>query len=298
MHQTITLAVLVTSIPLLLASDSRGQRTWEAGIQGELDGMSYRYYLPADYDSSLDYPLVLFLHSAGRWGTDNARHISTPQTVGLIDKTESEYPAILVAPQLPSGSWGPTRTTDNTEELLTQLVDTLSVDTNRLYVTGYSMGGFGSLEYAQSYNAEGRGDLRFAAVAPFSGASLNTSRPGVPEKLLDTPIWLVHGSTDTTVHPDASRDTFRILAGLEPSEPILFTENHLGHPTAIAGKTRYTEIPGRGHGGWFHNYGDNTFYDWMFAQSTAIPEPSTLLLAVISSVPLLLRRKNHFPHFS
>ena len=162
MHQTITLAALVTSISLLLASDSFGQRTWEAGIQGELDGMSYRYYLPADYDSSLEYPLVLFLHSAGRWGTDNARHISTPQTVGLIDKTESEFPAILVAPQLPSGGWGPTRTTDNTEELLTQLVGTLSVDTNRLYVTGYSMGGFGSLEDAQSYNAEKRGDLRFA----------------------------------------------------------------------------------------------------------------------------------------
>ncbi len=160
------------------------------------------------------------------------------------------------------------------------------------------MGGFGSMEYAQRYNAEGLSDLRFAAVAPLSGAFIDTDRPGVPENLRDTPIWMVHGDNDGVVNPDNSRGTYRVLAGLEPLDSINFTENLLGGPTAIAGNTRYTEIPERGHSEWSTIYTSNTFYDWMFAQSTAIPEPSTLLLAGVSSAFLILRRKRHSPDFA
>jgi len=292
MRRTLILVALVSTFFLPAVSYAQS-RTWQEGLEGIFEGMSYRYYLPAGYDESIEYPLVLFLHGSGESGTNNerqvARHISR-----LIAKTESEYPAILVAPQLPSSvGWSPFQPIDKTREILAQLVDTLSVDTSRLYLTGLSMGGFGSMEYAQRYNAEGLSDLRFAAVAPLSGAFIDTSRPGVPENLSDTPTWLIHGSNDGSVSVETSRRTFRVLAGLEPTDPIPFSDTVIfqRNLTAIVGNTRYTELAARGHNIWAPIYRDNIFYDWMFAQSTVVPEPSTLMLAMLSGVALLYRRK-------
>ena len=292
MRLAMTFTALVNAFFLLAIPNSQG-RTWQDGLEGTFEGMSYRYYLPADYDESIEYPLVLFLHGSGRSGTDNERQVS--QNISrLITKTESEYPAILFAPQLPlSVGWSPFQPIDHTSEILAQLVDTLSVDSNRLYLTGFSMGGFGSMEYVQRYNAEELSDLRFAAVAPLSGSFISTGRPGVPEGLLDTPIWLLHGDRDVTVDVESARHTFRVLAGLEPTDPIPFDNavTFLRNRTAIVGNARYTELAGKGHNIRAPVYRDNIFYDWMFAQSIAVPEPSTLLLAAISGVALLFRRR-------
>ncbi|MEM8946902.1 MAG: alpha/beta hydrolase-fold protein [Planctomycetota bacterium] len=279
MQSTLTRLAL-TNVFLCCAVAASQARTWQEGLEGEIDGMSYRYYLPADYDSSKQYPLVLFLHGSGESGTDNDRQVRV-HIGGLIDKTESEYPAVLVAPQLPqSNGWSPFQEIDNTAEMLNSLLSTLSVDTDRLYLTGLSMGGFGSMEYVQRYNAEGVSPLKFAAVAPLSGAFIDTSRPGVPESLRDTPIWLAHGSSDTVVSANTSRNTYRILTGQALDAPITFTDTLLGGPTALSGNTRYTELTGRGHNIWSPIYTDDTFYDWMFAQSIAVPEPHTALLAL------------------
>ncbi len=105
----LTLTLFTCAFFSLVVSDSEGRR-WNDGLEGEIDGMSYRYYLPADYDNSIEYPLVLFLHGSGESGTDNDRQVRFFPTTGLIDKTESEYPAIFVAPQLPrSVGWSPFR---------------------------------------------------------------------------------------------------------------------------------------------------------------------------------------------
>lgn len=283
-------------LTMLLAIGSTAiARSWQEGIEGTIEGMSYRYYLPDGYDSSTEYPLVLFLHGAGESGTDNDRQVRV-HINRLIDKTESEYPAILVAPQLPqSNGWSPFQPIDKTRELLDLLAGTLAVDTDRLYLTGLSMGGFGSMEYVQRYNAEGLSDLDFAAVAPLSGAFIDTSRDGVPEALFETPIWLAHGSSDGIVSVNTSRDTYRVLAGLSPDAPIPFTETLLGGPTAIAGNVRYTELTRAGHNIWSPLYSNNTLYDWMFAQSTAVPEPSTWLLAVLAGLVILLQTRNPPP---
>ncbi len=287
MRQTLILAALVSVSFLTAASNSLG-RTWEVGVEGNLGGMPYRYYLPAGYDSSIQYPLLLFLHGGGEVGTNNINQVRE-HIGGMIDRTESEYPAILVAPQLPPGTpWSPFEPRDHTNELLAQLVSTFSVDTDRLYLTGGSRGGFGSMEYVQRFNGEMLGDLRFAAVAPLSGSFIDTSREGVPENLQETPIWLIHGRRDFVVGANSSRITFRALAGLESSDPIPFTENLFGGPTAIAGNTRYSEVTGGGHSNvWAPVYNNPLFYDWMFAQSRAIPEPSTLVLAVILGLPYM-----------
>ena len=228
---------------------------------------------------------------SGESGTDNRRQVNV-HIGGLIDKTESEYPAIFVAPQLPrSNGWSPFQPIDNTFEMLTHLVDSYSVDMDRLYITGLSMGGFGSMEYAQYYNGEGLSDFRFAAVAPLSGAFIDTRLPGVPEGLADTAFWLAHGSSDGAVNVNTSRETFRVLAGLDPTADIPFDETLLRGPTAIVDNVRYTELPRQGHVIWSPIYNSNTFYDWMFAQSRAVPEPHSLLLAVGAAAICLLQRR-------
>lgn len=266
-------------------------RIWSESTTGVIDGMSYRYFLPSGYDSSKEYPLVLFLHGSGESGTDNLSHVR-PHISGLIDKTYSDYPAILVTPQLPqSFGWSPYQPIDKTGDLLDLLVNDLSVDTNRLYVTGLSMGGFGSMEYLQRYNGEEISDLKFAAAAPLSGASISTSREGVPEKIREIPIWLAHGSNDGAVNVSTSKNTFSVLADLDSPSEISFSETLLGGPTAIVGNLRYTELVGSGHNIWSPIYKNEEFYDWMFAQSLAVPEPSTALLGIILGVSLGLNRK-------
>lgn len=280
----VTVAGLATSAP---------GRTWQDRIAEELEDRrsSYRYYLPAGYDESIAYPLVLFLHGSGESGANNFNQVIV-HIDGLIEKTESEYPAILVAPQLfQSVGWSPNQPIDRTDEILARLIDTLSVDTSRIYVTGLSMGGFGAMEYAQLYNGQGQGDFRFAAVAPLSGASIDTRRPGVVENLANTPIWLAHGSADNVVSAATSRNTFRALAGLNAGDPIPFGPEQLGGPTAIVGATRYTEIVGGGHGIWPPIYNDNTLYDWMFAQRLGVPEPGGLALAAVAPAALASGRR-------
>lgn len=288
------LALLFGTLCQTLSSTAR---TWDEGIAAMLEDRrsSYRYYLPEGYDESIEYPLVLFLHGSGESGTNNRtqveRHIE-----GLISKTESEYPAILVAPQLfQSVGWSPHQPIDRTDEILELLVDTLSVDTNRLYLTGLSMGGFGSMEYAQRYNAEGESDLDFAAVAPLSGAFIDTGRPGVPEGLLATPVWLAHGSSDNVVSAETSRNTFRVLAGLNAQDPIPFGPERLGGPTAVVNNVRYTEIVNGGHGIWSPIYNNNELYDWMFAQSLVIPEPGSMTLVVGACWASSARRRRQNP---
>ena len=58
------LAAVVVAIGIASSAEVQA-RTWQEGVEGEIDGMSYRYYLPADYDPAVEYPLLLFLH--GIW---------------------------------------------------------------------------------------------------------------------------------------------------------------------------------------------------------------------------------------
>ncbi len=274
-----TLAVLVGALSFTAVSTSLG-RPWQEGIEGSLGVMPYRYYLPAGYDDSIDYPLVLFLHGSGESGYDNDRQVRV-HIGGLIDKTESEYPAILVAPQLvlPRG-WGPNQpyAIDQTPGILAHLIDTLSVDTNRLYLTGLSMGGFGSMEYLRYYHVDQPDVLNFSAVAPMSGAGLGFGfSPQALGVMNDTPTWLFHGSNDPAVPSSDSRYSFQLLVSADsdplpsPLPPIDFNETALGQPTAVVGDIRYTEIVGGGHAIWGPIYNNNEFYDWMFAQSLAEP---------------------------
>ena len=189
--------------------------------------------LPKDYEDSREtYPLVLFLHGAGERGDDVqavAKH-GPPK----LAKAGREFPFILVAPQCAEGRWWqPTEVL----ALLDHVEATHRVDTSRVYLTGLSMGGFGTWETA------GLAPERFAAAAPVCGGGT----PMVVRNLAGLPIWAFHGEEDAVVPPEFSG---RLVAAV----------NRQG------GDAKLTLYPGVGHDSWTQTYDDPEFWEWLLSQ--------------------------------
>lgn len=273
-------------------------RTWQDGIS---DGVAtedrsnvvlYRTYLPKDYDEAVEYPYVLYLHPNGQQGRDNFRQVSTLVT-GLINRTYEQNPAILVAPQAPlNTSWRTPSTFDLVKQMLERTMDQYSVDSKRIYVTGVSMGGFGTLHYLDYFTNVEPADFEFAAAMPLASGTGYLGDVSEMAPYRDTPIWLMHGIDDQTVDERLSQDAFRSFTGLGPSEPIDFNTSILGQPTAVDDNVRYTEFQFGGHSGWVNlAYTRNEFVDWMFAQSLAVPEPASSSLMALAVVALVSARR-------
>ena len=219
--------------------------------------LNYRILKPADYDSTKSYPLVLFLHGAGERGGDNYSQLKWGVSHFAEPKMRKKYPAFVVAPQVPEEEyWStlesvrdttsfsvpmleePTEPMRLTIELLEQLQEQFSIDENRLYVTGISMGGFGTFDLIE------RHPNMFAAAVPICGGG-DTTRAFF---LKDMPIWVFHGAEDEVVLPEYSRnivDAIRVAGG----------------------SPGYTEYPDEDHiGAWVQAYSNPHLYEWMFSK--------------------------------
>ncbi len=220
------------------------------------DGTSelpYRLLVPRDYDSRERYPLVLFLHGAGQRGNDNVRQLEHGVLGFATNVRMARHPAFVVAPQCPAGlqwvdtPWSAPSHTMPPEpseplrlvvELLGALREEFSIDPERVYVTGLSMGGFGTWDLLQ------RHPERFAAGVPICGGG----DPAHAETLAHVPLWAFHGDRDTIVRVERTREMIDAI------------ENAGGEP-------RYTELPGVGHGSWDAAYTDDALYTWLFSQT-------------------------------
>jgi predicted peptidase len=226
--------------------------------------MPYRLFLPPDLPTASDkFPLVIFLHGAGEQGTNNVDQVAT-HIGGLWNAVRSpQYEAFMIAPQTDSG-WNPSSPFDRTMEIINSVIaEYPQIDTNRIYLTGLSMGGYGTFNYLQAYP-----DF-FAAAVPMSGGG----NPSKAYLYKDVPIWVFHGSADATVPVSQSQ---AMVAALK----------------AAGGNPLYTEIPGGGHNIWDITYADGVIqqyglYDWMFAQTLAVPEPATLGSAALAGMALM-----------
>lgn len=214
--------------------------------------LRYRLLRPVDYDPQKSYPLVLFLHGAGERGDDNEKQIVHGVPEFVKPDNRKEYPCFLAAPQCPANvkwvdvDWGgdkhqlpaePTEPTRLTLELLDALQKEFAIDPRRVYVTGLSMGGFGT------WDVIARRPDYFAAAAPVCGGADEATARG----LASLPIWAFHGARDTAVKPSRSRNMIEALkkAG--------------GHP-------KYTEHPDVAHFSWGPAYRDPELFAWLFAQ--------------------------------
>jgi len=248
--------------------------------------MPYRLFTPPEVAQPGEtYPLVLFLHGSGERGEDNFYQVAN-HVDGLIEATQSEqFRSFLLAPQLTRfpggpGGWNDNSPFDRTMEILEEVVQNYPVDPSRIYITGLSMGGFGTFHYLSEY------PTLFAAAVPMSGGGSTSTAPIIK----DVPLWNFHGALDATVSVNQSRNMINALI-------------------AAGGDPRYTELPGGGHDIWWDIYKDASLheyglYEWMFSQQNPnalpinVPEPSGVVLAAIALGALLAarrrRRSNRF----
>jgi enterochelin esterase-like enzyme len=266
-------------------------RTWQSGLDlYYTDGtntMPYRLYLPQNYSAATNYPLVLFLNGAGSAGTNNTAQVSQ-HVAGLIARTYSDYPAILVAPQSTSTIWWMPPDNSLTFGVLAEVRRNYAVDERRIYLTGLSNGGTGAGLYAYGY------PTLFAAVSPMScGIGFTPDNITANEPFTQIPTWLFHGSADTVLSVDYSRNYYMLVAGLTN---IVFTQTNYGYPTAISGPIRYTEFTGLGHDIWELIYGatNTDFYDWMFSQ-TRPPSTFTFVTESANSGAFVFGGSNNVP---
>ena len=193
--------------------------------------MRYLIYLPEDYDAEKPAPLLLFLHGAGERG-DNLDLVKVHGPPKLIAKGKS-FPFIVVSPQCPKGQrWEPT----SLLALLDKLEKEYAVDRSRVYVTGLSMGGFGTWALA-SYAPD-----RFAAIAPICGGG----EKFWVRTLVKTPVWAFHGAKDNTV-------------------PIRRTEELVDTLKRLKGDVQFTVYPDAGHDSWTATYDNPKLYEWFLS---------------------------------
>ena len=219
---------------------------------GERGVLKYRILKPKDYDKSKQYPLVLFLHGAGERGDDNKKQLVHAMTDFASDDVMQKHPAFVIAPQCPTGQrwvevdWGadahdmpgvPSKAMKLSLDLLDALQTEFSIDAKRVYVTGLSMGGFGTWDALQ------RRPVTFAAAIPVCGGG----DPKMAQSFNHIPIWCFHGSADTAVKVTRSRQMIDALK-------------------ASGGKPKYTEYEGVGHNSWAAPYANRDVLDWLFKQ--------------------------------
>jgi len=215
--------------------------------------LPYRLLRPEKVEPGKKYPLVLFLHGLGERGDDNVQQIAFYFAKEWTQpERRAKYPCFIVAPQCPkTGHWSniesrsknpplpekPLDPLDLALEMLDQVVEDLPVDRDRIYITGLSMGGYGTWE------AGARRPEFFAAARPGCGGG----DPAQASKLKRLPIWAFHGDQDTTVPPARSLDMIEALrrAGGEP---------------------KLTIYPGVKHNSWDATYADPEVWAWLFAQ--------------------------------
>jgi predicted peptidase len=246
------------SIALLLffASAARAQDIVDgfvARIHVSANGvrMPYRLYIPDQGSRRRALPLVVYLHGSGGVGDDNRRQISGGNVAGThlfaTSAMQIRHPAFVVAPQLPVGQrWGapdsemPSPYATLVLELLETLAKEFSIDANRIYLMGQSLGGRGVWDLVSK-----RPNL-FAAGVPLC-ADGNSARAGAARRV---PIWAFHGAADPVVSVAGSRD---LVAALK----------------ALGSRVKYTEYADVGHDVWTRAFAEPALPDWLFAQSLA-----------------------------
>ncbi|GAB1855624.1 hypothetical protein MHTCC0001_04580 [Flavobacteriaceae bacterium MHTCC 0001] len=160
--------------------------------------MPFRFFKPENNNSSNNkkYPLVLVMHGSSESGTDNERHIAKDYVKNWAsNKVQLKHPCYVLAPQVHFNTWINEETNEIVNATLDSLIAVDNIDENRIYLTGHSMGGFGSWFFP--YYTSGK----IAAAVPVSGFWLkpewsNTTLQELTENYPNTSIWNFHHRRD------------------------------------------------------------------------------------------------------
>jgi predicted peptidase len=264
MHQS--LRVTSVGIIVLFATAVLYAQQRETGFLNRtvtVGGAEYRYqvYVPREFDRRKLWPVILFLHGGGEYGSDGMRHTNVGIATALR-RDPDRFPAIVVLPQAKADNT-PGWQLEGGKAAMAALDNSIKEfrgDLNRIYLTGLSAGGNGSWYLASKYPE------RFAAaliicgfIFEFKGRSTPVHYPALAPKsekdpygyiasrVSRIPIWLFHGDADGSVTVEESRKMFVALKN-------------------VGTDVKYTELPGVGHNAWDPAYSRADVIDWMLKQ--------------------------------
>lgn len=233
------------------------QRTFRDSVSGY--SLPYCIFEPKDYSPDKEYAVLLFLHGAGEVGSDNQKQLTVLKNMFIINGDQLKD-VIIVCPQA-LGWWSVNEGYNDQKgwlgaavRLVDNIIDSYSVDKDRLYVMGISMGGYGTWD-ALSYYPD-----KFAAGIPICGGG----KTSFAKVLSDIPIWIYHGDADTTVSVTASDAMYSTIK------------------QAGGNKIRFNRLKGVGHNAWDPAMCDRELFSWLVAQNK-----SKNLSGKYSAVPTL-----------
>ena len=261
--RTLTLFTFMLTLALPAAAAPRVE-TGFLDREISLGGVSYRYqvYVPVNYVRGKALPVILFLHGVGEGGEDGL--LQTQVGLGpAIRQARERFPFIVVFPQARSDQLWADEMATLALKALDQTVKELNGDPQRVFVTGISMGGFGTWYVAAK--APGK----FAAIVPICGF-VNLKRPDLPaerkafvlkdnpfanspdpyvavaSQISKVPTWIFHGGADPVIPPDESRRMFQTLKG-------------------FGFDVKYTEYEGVAHDSWDKAYAEPDLVPWLLS---------------------------------
>lgn len=224
----------------------------KVGTVGE-ESFRFRLLAPPEANPTKSYHLVVFLHGAGERGTDNRAQLTHFGDRMATEAYRERYPSYVLAVQCARDHkwvevpWGEIESTPFNEEpaihmrrataAIQQTVKSEPIDRERIYLTGLSMGGYGTFDLATRH-----ADWFAGALAVCGGGDTASAH-----RMIDLPLSVWHGDADRAVPVERSR---RMISALQ----------------ALGDSPDYRELPGIGHGSWNQAYGEDGALDWLFAQ--------------------------------
>jgi len=236
--------------------------------------LPYRLFVPAGYTSAKLYPVLLTLHGSGERGSNNTAQLTANRmaTAWAESTSQASHPCFVAAPQCPSNSdWSSDEMLSALNGLLDSLSREFTIDTNRFYVTGLSMGGFGTWDMIGHYPG------RFAAAVPMSSGSNAANFP----QLEYIPIWNFHGARDEAVPVQYSRYCMAQLESM--GRKVIYTHCQNNDCTGLPDSTVnifvsshadvfYTEYQFGPHEIWNDAYQYPPLHDWLFDKYRLVPD--------------------------
>jgi predicted peptidase len=222
-----TLLFLLVTLGVAATANAQSEKAWMKVYQPHIyNDMPYRLLRPTSLKPDKSYPVIVSLHRGGCTGTDNLKQMKTGLQILSEKQNRKDYPCYIIAPQA-QGKWSP----EHLQNIKDIINDLPSVDMDRIYVLGHSMGGAGTYKFIQTDSKY------FAAAAPSAGSGL-TRQEGLidPTLIKDVPVWAFHGDQDKVCPIEKDQKIFAKVQELggnmklttwvgdgHPVEPKMFT---------------------------------------------------------------------------
>lgn len=248
--------VLLLTLPTCARQDGEVFQSRTLTIEGKT--FQYRVFVPKAWSRKKPWPVILFLHGAGERGDDNLAQTRVGLGPAILGQQDT-FRSIVVMPQCPSNRWWSEPGMQSVAlKSLEQTAKEFNGDATRTYLTGLSMGGYGSWAMAAT------NPKKFAAIVVVCGGVRPPPRLNLPQAMTGfaseadpygavaarvgkTPVWVFHGDADLAVPVTESRMMVEALK-------------------AAHGDVRYNEYAGVGHNSWDKAYAEPELFAWLMSK--------------------------------